>query len=266
MSLDLQDVIYEKHHRVRGVAWITINRPQALNAYTNDCAKEIGLAFEDATNDPEVGVIVLTGAGDRGFCTGGDVRGILDNTQGGQGIEGLIDPDVFVENCPKPVIARVNGYAIGGGHHLAYTCDLSIACEDHAKFGQVGPRVGSPASGRPVASLAYNIGMKRAKEFWYMTKVYDAHQAYEFGLINKHVPHERLDEEIDEWSADLMKKSGSCLRILKATFDTVYDPVKQPDRRWVEEIAPNFYASGEAAEGQQAFLEKRPPDFTKYPR
>ena len=188
------DLLYEKHHRVKGAVWITINRPKALNSYTNDTAIRIGEAFRDATDDPTVGVIVLTGAGDRGFCTGGDVRGMADSTKpGGQGIEGLVDPDIFVENCPKPVIARVNGYAIGGGNHLAYTCDLTIACEEHARFGQVGPRVGSPASGRPVASLAYVVGMKKAKELWMMTRQYDAKQALDMGLVNAVVPHDRLD-------------------------------------------------------------------------
>lgn len=263
MGFEFNDIIYGKHHRVQGAAWITINRPDVLNAFTNATALEMDQAFADAEQDPAVGVIVLTGVGDRAFSSGGDVNNLLEIAKaGGKGEE--LDPDVYIERTLKPVIARVNGYAIGGGNALAYTCDFSIACEEHARFGQVGPRVGSPAAGQEVASSVYVVGMKKAKEMWMMCHQYNAEQALAMGLLNKVVPCDRLDEEVDQWCRELLAKSTSCLRMLKATFNTVWDPIKQPGRKWVQEINPRFYESGESAEGQNAFFERREPDFAQF--
>lgn len=263
MAFDFTDIIYEKHHRVRGAAWITINRPDVMNAFTNHTAEEMDQAFADAESDPAVGVVVLTGVGNRAFTSGGDVKQLLNIANaGGKGVE--LDPGVYIERTLKPVIARVNGLAIGGGNALAYTCDFSIACEEHARFGQVGPRVGSPAAGWEPASLAYVVGMKRAKEMWMMCRQHDAHHALEMGLVNRVVPCDRLDAEVDQWCIELLEKSTTCLRILKASFNTVWGPVKQPGRKWVQEINPEFYSSGESAEGQTAFFERRPPDFARF--
>ncbi|MFQ5880066.1 MAG: enoyl-CoA hydratase-related protein, partial [Dehalococcoidia bacterium] len=166
-----------------------------------------------------------------------------------------------------PVIARVNGYAIGGGNHLAYFADFTIACQDHARFAQVGPRVGSPAAGYFVAYLTHVVGAKKAKEMWMMCRQYGAQEALDMGLVNTVVPHDELDEEVDRWCRELMEKSPSCLKILKASFRTLYEPLRQATRRnRVQEISPDFYKSGEADEGKRAFLERRQPDFSPYPR
>jgi len=160
----------------------------------------------------------------------------------------------------------VNGYAVGGGNHLAYFADFTIASE-RATFAQVGPRVGSPAAGYFVAYLTHVVGAKKAKEIWMVTRRYKAQEALEMGLVNAVVPHDKLDEEVDKWCAELMRKSPSCLKILKASFRTLYEPLREASRRnWVKEISPDFYKSGEADEGKNAFLERREPDFARYPR
>ena len=181
---DFEDILYEKHSRVRGAAWITINRPQAMNSFTGQTLTEMREAVEDASNDPEVGVIVLTGTGDRAFCAGGDVRWLQEVQQEGADAPAPVDPHAGIEDCMKPVIARVNGYAVGGGNHLAYFADFTIACEDHAQFAQVGPQVGSPASGYVVAYLTHVVGAKKAKEMWMLCRRHRAKEALEMGPIN----------------------------------------------------------------------------------
>jgi 2-ketocyclohexanecarboxyl-CoA hydrolase len=164
------------------------------------------------------------------------------------------------------VIARVNGYAIGGGNHLAYFCDFTIASEN-ATFAQVGPRVGSPAAGYFVAYLTHVVGAKKAKEIWMLCRRYSAAEALAMGLVNAVVPLDKLDEEVDRWCEELLAKSPSCLKVLKASFRTLYQPLREgPERDWVGELAPDFFASGEADEGKSAFLERREPDFSRFPR
>ncbi len=263
---DFQDILYEKHGRVRGAAWITINRPEAMNSFTGQTLTEMAEAVADASADPEVGVIVLTGAGDKAFCAGGDVRWLQAVQQEGAGEAAPMDPHAGIEDCLKPVIARVNGYAVGGGNHLAYFSDFTIASEN-ATFMQVGPRVGSPASGYQVANLVHVVGAKKAKEMWMTTRRYSAREALEMGLVNAVVAQEDLDGEVDRWCEELLQKSPSCLKILKASFNLAYKSMKEASARdWVQEIAPDFYTSGEADEGKNAFLERRETDFSRFPR
>ncbi len=260
------DVLYQKHHRVQGAAWITINRPETLNSFTGETLAEMRRAVEDANGDDSIGVIVLTGAGDRAFCAGADVKWLAEIQQ--EGIWGSpgFDPHAGIEDCLKPVIARVNGHAVGGGNHLAYFCDLTIAAE-HATFRQVGPRVGSPASGHWVTYLTQIVGQKRAREIWMLCRPYTAPEALAMGLVNAVVPMDQLDEEVDRWCRDLLAKSPSCLKILKANFRSVYDPLREASLRdWIGEFAPDFFKSGEADEGKNAFLERREPDYRLFPR
>jgi len=250
---DFTDILYEKHHRVRGATWITINRPDVMNAFTGHTLTEMRDAVEAASGDPEVGVIVITGAGDRAFCAGGDVRWLQEVQREGAVGAAPVDPHAGIEDCLKPVIARVNGFSVGGGNHLAYFADFTIASE-RATFAQLGPRVGSSASGYYVAYLTHVVGAKKAKEIWMLCRRYSAQDALDMGLVNAVVPHDRLDDEVD-------------LKILKASFRTVYQPLREASRRdWVAEIAPDFYRSGEADEGKNAFLERREPDFSRFPR
>ncbi len=261
MARQHRDILYEtKDH----VARVTINRPKHYNAFTGDTLKELTLAFEDAGADDEVGVVVLTGAGDKAFCAGGDV-----NWEKEGGLERqIVEPytlHVTVSRCPKPVIARVNGYAIGGGNHLAYYCDFTIAAE-HAVFGQNGPRVGSPAAGPIVSYLTRIVGHKRAREMWMLCRRYTARQALEWGLVNAVVPSEKLDEEVQRWCDELLALSPTCLRILKASFVAEFEPILgQGDaiRRLV--VTPEFWRE-EQQEGARAFLEKRKPDFSPFRR
>lgn len=265
--MDFEHVIYEKHKRVRGAAWITINRPEVMNAFTGQTLTEMREAVDDARDDPEVGVVVITGAGDRAFCAGGDVRWLQEVQREDAAGAAPMDPHAGIEDCLKPVIARVNGYCVGGGNHMAYFADFTIACEEHAQFAQVGPRVGSPAAGYFVAYLTHVVGAKKAKEIWMLTRRYGAKEALEMGLVNTAVPHDKLDEEVDRWCEELMRKSPSCLKVLKASFRMVYEDMRKASRRdWVKEIAPDFYRSGEADEGKNAFLERRESDFSRYPR
>lgn len=261
---EFQDILFEKHHRVKGAAWITINRPDVMNSFTGQTLGEMRAAVQDSCEDPEVGVIVITGAGERAFCAGGDVGWLMEVQKEGAPASPM-DPHSGIEDCLKPVIARVNGYAIGGGNHLAYFADFTIASEN-ATFAQVGPRIGSPASGYWVSNLTHVVGAKKAKEIWMLCRRYSAHQAIEMGLVNTVVPLEKLDDEVDAWCKELLAKSPSCLKILKASFREVFQPLRDPNRDWVGEIAPDFYRSGESDEGKKAFLERREPDFTHFPR
>ncbi|MDP3912018.1 MAG: enoyl-CoA hydratase-related protein [Gemmatimonadales bacterium] len=261
MTRDYQDILYETRDHV---ARITINRSRQYNAFTGDTLKELMLAFEDAGADDEVGVVVLTGAGEKAFCAGGDV-----NWEKEGGLERqILEPyrlHVTVSRCPKPVIARINGYSVGGGNHLAYYCDFSIAAE-HAIFGQNGPRVGSPACGPIVSYSARILGHKRAREMWMLCRRYNARQALEWGLVNAVVPMDKLDEEVQRWCDELLALSPTCLRILKASFVAEFeDLLGQEDaiRRLI--VTPEFWRE-EQQEGAGAFLEKRPPDFSRFRR
>ena len=246
------------------VATITINRPKVLNAFTGDNVKEIETLLTKATNDGKVGVIVLTGAGERAFCVGGDINW----EKGSGGKSGLQDLDFrfdrMIVECPKPVIARVNGYAIGGGHHIAYFCDFTVAAE-HAIFGQNGPRVGSPAGGYIVAHAANVLGHKRARELWMLCRRYTAKQALEWGLANSVVPMAKLDEEVRKYCDELLSVSPTCLKILKRSFYYHMDPIMGRDmNEMIKEVAPGFFGTGEQQEGASAFLEKRKPDFSPW--
>jgi dihydroxynaphthoic acid synthetase len=262
-ATEYEDILYSV---ADGVARITINRPKVLNAFTDATLGEMTRAFKRAGEDNTVGVIVLTGAGERAFCAGGDVNweadGGLDHNAGGKAMMRLY---ATMRATYKPCIARINGYAIGGGHHLHYFCDLSIAAE-HAIFGQNGPRVGSPAGGWVVSYLVRVVGAKRAREIWMLCRRYTAAQALDWGLVNAVVPMGELDAEVDRWCQEILAMSPSCIKTLKASFDDEYELLRytQGPRDFVTEIVPNFYESGEQKEGAAAFLEKRKPDFSPW--
>lgn len=251
MTTPYQDILYETRDFV---ATITINRPDKLNALTDRTLDELEHAILRAGNSRDVGVLVLTGTGERAFCAGGDVNWEADG--------GLADLDYtlakVLTNCPKPIIARVNGYAIAAGNHIAYYCDFTIAA-DHAIFGQNGPRVGSPAAGHIVSHLASIIGHKRAREMWMLCRKYKADQMLDWGLVNAVVPYGDLDAEVARWCQDLLAVSPTCLTVLKKSFGQVMDQTEQ--REIVDSVAPGYFESGEQLEGAKAFLEKRPPDF-----
>lgn len=252
--MEYEDIFYEVKD---AVARITINRPKVLNAVNGHTIKELDHAIRVASLDRSVGVLVLTGVGERSFCSGGDVKWEAEG--------GLVDLNFrlnrLVLHCPKPVIARVNGYAIGSGNHLAYFCDFTIAA-DHAIFGQTGPRVGSPAAGHYVTHLPDIIGHKRAREMWMLTRQYPAQKMLEWGLVNAVVPYAELDAEVDKWCKELLEKSPTCLKILKYSFNESIDLTAMDDV--IAKVAPDYYLTGEQLEGANAFLEKRKPDFSPW--
>ncbi|MGD9920687.1 MAG: enoyl-CoA hydratase-related protein [Pseudorhodoplanes sp.] len=242
------------------VATIAINRPKVLNAFNQVTLYEIENALHSASTRRDVGVIVITGVGERAFCAGGDV-----NWEAEGGLDG-VDYKLarLIMDCPKPVIARVNGYAIGGGNHLQYFCDITVAAE-HAIFGQNGPRVGSPAAGYLVSHSANILGHKRAREMWMTCRRYTAPQMLEWGLINSVVPMQELDTEVKKWADEMLSLSPTCLKILKASFKHHMDPIlNQEMTDIVNRIAPNYFATGEQQEGANAFREKRKPDFNRW--
>mgnify|MGYP003449228710 FL=1 len=246
------------------VGTITINRPKSLNAFTGDNIVEMQRLLDVASADKNVGVIVLTGAGDRAFCVGGDVNW----EKGSGGKSGLEDLNFTfnrqIVECPKPVIARVSGYAIGGGHHIAYFCDFTVAA-DHSIFGQNGPRVGSPAGGYIVSHSANVLGHKRARELWMLCRRYNAAQALDWGLVNSVVPKEKLDEEVRKYADELLSLSPTCLRIVKRSFFHHMQPIMARDmKELIEEVAPDYFKTEEQQEGANAFLEKRKPDFSRF--
>jgi dihydroxynaphthoic acid synthetase len=262
--MEFKEIIYEKKD---GVARITINRPQKLNAATQVTMQEMAQALSDAWVDNSIGVVVLTGAGDRAFCTGGDqsIRG----AGGYQGTMAVLPLEVLwqqvtqlIRIIPKPVIARVNGYAIGGGNVLQVACDLSIASET-AQFGQAGPRVGSFDPGIGTGDLARCVGMKKAKEIWYLCRRYTALEAREMGLVNCVVPPAKLDEEVDKWCQELLTKSPTALKMLKYAFHAEWDGIVGITHLGVGALSL-YYGTEEAVEGRNAFMEKRPPDFGKF--
>jgi naphthoate synthase len=263
-SGDYTDILYET---LDGIAKFTINRPEVRNAFRPQTLFELSDAFEHARDDPTIGVIILTGAGTEAFCSGGDqrVRGD-DGYKDEQGIGRLnvLDLQVQIRRLPKPVIAMVAGYAIGGGHVLHVVCDLTIAA-DNARFGQTGPKVGSFDGGYGAGLLARMVGQKRAREIWYLCEQYDALQAYDMGLVNKVVPLERLEEETVAWARKILDKSPLALRLLKAAFNADSDGLAG-----IQQLAGDatllYYMSEEAQEGRNAYLEKRKPRFDKFPR
>jgi naphthoate synthase len=255
-----------------GIAKITINRPEVRNAFRPQTLFQLSEAFDRARDDPEVGVIVLTGEGPHAFCSGGDQRirgddGYLgDDAVAKQGIGRLnvLDLQVQIRRTPKPVVAMVAGYAIGGGHVLHVVCDLTIAA-DNARFGQTGPKVGSFDGGYGSGLLARQIGQKRAREVWFLCRQYDAETALQWGLVNAVVPLDRLEEETVAWCREMLALSPLALRMLKASMNAADDGLAG-----IQQLAGDatllFYMSEEAQEGRNAYREKRPPDFSKFPK
>ncbi|WP_157157374.1 enoyl-CoA hydratase-related protein [Diaminobutyricimonas sp. LJ205] len=262
-GFDFDHLIYEKKDRVEGgkVARVTFNRPERLNSFTDHTVDEMVEAFDDASNDPLVGVVILTGAGDRAFSAGGDIKweGVRTRAQF------FMDEPLnrIIRFCRKPVIAVVKGYAIGGGNHLAYTCDFTIAAEN-AVFGQNGPVVASPADSYFVRYASSVVGPKKAREMWMLCRKYDAAQALEMGLVNTVVPLNEVDAEADRWAEEILTKNPTCIEILKATFDSEVDEMSGSIRRFVQMMAPQFPLGPEVQEAQTAFWEKREPDFWKF--
>lgn len=252
--MEFEDILYSVSG---GVATISINRPKTLNALRGKTLEELEWAVLEAGRDRAVGVLVLTGVGDRAFSSGGDVAW---EAAGGLAELNYTLGKVVLE-CLKPTIARVNGYSIAGGNHLAYCCDFTIAAE-HSIFGQNGPRVGSPAAGYPVIHSAKILGHKRAREMWMLCRRYSARQMLEWGLVNAVVPKEKLDEEVDRWCKELLALSPTCLRTVKASFNTQLDLT--PLTEILDRVAPGYFESGEQQEGANAFLEKRQPDFSRW--
>ncbi|MGC4114590.1 MAG: 1,4-dihydroxy-2-naphthoyl-CoA synthase [Myxococcales bacterium] len=259
-----KDVVYEKWS---GIAKVTINRPEVRNAFRPQTLRELQRAFEDVREDPEVGVAILTGAGDQAFCSGGDqrVRG-KEGYVGDDGVPRLnvLDLQKQIRSLPKPVVAMVAGYAIGGGHVLHVVCDLTIAA-DNARFGQTGPKVGSFDGGFGASYLASLVGQKKAREIWFLCRQYDAGQALAMGLVNAVVPLSELEQETVAWCREMLDKSPLALRLLKSAFNAGLD-----GQAGIQELAGNatllYYMSEEAQEGKKAYLEKRRPDFGKFPR
>lgn len=255
-----------------GIAKITINRPEVRNAFRPQTLFQLSEALNRAQDDPEVGVIILTGQGDMAFCSGGDQRirgddgyiGDDDVAQKGIGRLNVLDLQIQMRRCPKPIIAMIAGYAIGGGHILHICCDLSIAAEN-ARFGQTGPRVGSFDGGFGSGLLARQIGQKRAKEIWFLCRQYDAQTALDWGLVNQVVPIEALEEETVQWCREMLELSPLALRMLKASFNAADDGLAG-----VQQLAGDatllFYMSDEAQEGRDAYVEKRKPDFGRFPK
>jgi naphthoate synthase len=264
-----QDIEY---HVAEGIAKITINRPEKRNAFRPQTVTELIKAFDLARDDNEVGVIILTGKGDLAFSSGGDqsIRGddgyMGDDevAQKGIGRLNVLDLQVQIRRLPKPVIAMIAGYAIGGGHVLHVVCDLSIAA-DNAKFGQTGPRVGSFDGGFGSSLLSRQIGLKKAKEIWFLARQYDAKTALEWGLVNSVVPLAELEKETVKWAKEMLQHSPLSLRLLKASFNAADDGLAG-----VQQLAGDatllYYMSEEAQEGRDAYKEKRKPNFGKFPK
>lgn len=266
---DYKDIIYEKKD---GIAKITINRPEKRNAFRPETVLEMYEAFTDSREDPSIGVILLTGYGPAkdgkyAFCSGGDqsIRGDKGYV-GNDGVPRLnvLDLQKLIRSIPKPVIALVAGYAIGGGHVLHVVCDLTIAA-DNAIFGQTGPKVGSFDGGFGSSYLARIVGQKKAREIWYLCRQYNAEEAEKMGLVNKVVPVDQLELEGINWAKDILNHSPLAIRLLKSAFNAELD-----GQTGIQELAGNatllYYMSEEAQEGKKAYNEKRKPDFSKYPR
>lgn len=262
---EYRDILFQK--TPDGIAKVTINRPEVRNAFRPDTVIELQDAFTICRNDPSIGVVILTGQGPDAFCSGGDqkVRGD-EGYVGSDGVPRLnvLDLQKQIRSLPKPVIAMVAGYAIGGGHVLHVVCDLTIAAEN-ARFGQVGPKVGSFDGGLGSSYLARIVGQKKAREIWYLCRQYDALEALEMGLVNKIVPLAELEEETLKWCREILQHSPMALRCLKTALNADCD-----GQIGLLDLAGNatllYYMSEEAQEGRQAFIEKRKPDFSQFPR
>ncbi|MEM9293168.1 MAG: 1,4-dihydroxy-2-naphthoyl-CoA synthase [Acidobacteriota bacterium] len=269
-SLGFEDILYHKAYvgdQPEGIAKITINRPEVRNAFRPITVKEMQRAVDDARDDESVGVVILTGAGDMAFCSGGDQRVRSDaGYVGGDGVPRLnvLDLQRQIRTLPKPVIAMVNGYAIGGGHVLHVVCDLTIASEN-AIFGQTGPKVGSFDGGFGSSYLSRMVGQKKAREIWFLCRQYSAQEALEMGMVNTVVPLDKLEEETLQWCREILTKSPLALRCLKAALNADCD-----GQTGLQELAGNatllFYMTEEGQEGKKAYLEKRPPNFDKFTR
>ena len=270
---ELADIHYEKSSGAdSGIAKITIARPEVRNAFRPRTVIEISQALEDAREDTEIGVVILTGEGPDAFCSGGDQRvrgdsGYLNDDEAGRAGVGrfhVTDLHIQIRRLPKPVVAMVAGYAIGGGHVLHLVCDLTIAA-DNARFGQVGPKVGSFDGGFGAGLLANLVGPKKAKEIWFLCRQYSAEEAREMGLVNTVVPLERLEEETVQWCREMLALSPFSLRLLKASFNAAEDGLSG-----IQQLAHDanllFYGSEEAKEGREAYKQKREPDFGRFPR
>ena len=263
---EYEDIRYESSGD--GIAKITIARPEVRNAFRPETVIELSDAFERAREDTAVGAIILTGEGPDAFCSGGDqrVRGESGYKTGGAGVGRFHVTDLHVQmrRLPKPIVAMVAGYAVGGGHVLHLVCDLTIAA-DNARFGQTGPRVGSFDGGFGASLLAKQIGLKKAKEIWFLCRQYDAQQALDMGLVNTVVPLEKLEEETVQWCREMLALSPFALRLMKASFNAAEDGLAG-----IQQLAHDanllFYASDEAREGRGAYKEKRKPDFSRFPR
>jgi len=256
-----------KYQKAEGIAKITINRPEVRNAFRPQTLFELTAAFNDAHEDPNVGVIILTGEGPLAFCSGGDQR--VRGNEGYVGFDGVprlnvLDLQKKIRSMPKPVVAMVAGYAIGGGHVLHLVCDLTIAA-DNARFGQTGPRVGSFDGGFGASYLASIVGQKKAREIWYLCRQYDAQQALDMGLVNTVVPLDQLEAETVKWCREMLQHSPLAMRLLKSAFNADLD-----GQSGIQELAGNatllYYMSEEAQEGRNAYVEKRKPNFSRFPR
>ena len=261
--MNFQDILFDV---ADGVATVTINRPDVYNAFRAETVDEMIEAFEAAWWDPEVAVVVLTGAEDRAFSTGGDqkareVGGGYGKKYGGIGLR-VEELHNIIRAIPKPVIAKVKGYAIGGGHVLHVICDMTIASQT-ARFGQVGPKVGSVDPGFGTAYLARVVGEKKAREIWYMCRQYSAEEALDMGLVNKIVPPEELDAEVERWCAEIRERSPTALAIAKASFNADTDHIAGIGAMGMQSLAL-YYGTEEAQEGLRAFQEKRKPEFAKF--
>jgi naphthoate synthase len=259
---ELTDVLYEVD---RGLAWITINRPDRFNSFRGRTIDELLRCFKAAWADKTVGVVAFTGAGDKAFCAGGDQKQRQETGDYGPTETGLFEVESvhrIIREIPKPVIAAVNGVAVGGGHVLHFLCDITIAAE-HARFGQAGPRVGSYDAGFGSAYLARIIGDKRAKEIWYFCRVYDAATMERWGLVNKVVPLPELKAEVRRWADELLEKSPYALRALKHSFHADTESIAGIGGMAFDSL-DLFVKTPEAREGVEAFNEKRKPDFTPY--
>ena len=254
-----EDIRYEVRD---GVARITIDRPKVMNAFRAETCEELIRSFQAAGTDRGVGVVVLGGAGDRAFCTGGD-QSSHSGQYSGRGTIGLPVEDLHgaIRDLPKPVICRVQGYAIGGGNVLATVCDLTIASE-RAVFGQVGPKVGSVDPGYGTAYLARVVGEKKAREMWMLCRRYTAAEAMAMGLVNAVVPHDQLDAEIDKWCAELLEKSPTALAIVKRSINADTESIRGIASLGLQAVSL-YYGTDEAREGVAAYKEKRPPRFRK---
>ncbi|KAA5540150.1 1,4-dihydroxy-2-naphthoyl-CoA synthase [Adhaeribacter rhizoryzae] len=261
---DYKEILFQQYN---GIARISINRPEKHNAFTPLTVQEMSEAMELARQNPEIGVIILSGEGGRAFCSGGD-----QSVRGHGGYIGedtvprlnVLDLQMQIRRIPKPVVAMVAGWAIGGGHVLHVVCDLTVAA-DNARFGQTGPNVGSFDGGFGASYLARIVGQKKAREIWYLCDQYDAQDALQMGLVNKVVPLELLEETTVAWCQKILEKSPMALRMLKSAFNAELD-----GQAGIQELAGNatllYYLTEEAKEGKNAFLEKRKPDFSKYPK